>query len=172
MNVVKAAAASAVAASLLGATVAFASPASALSWHCTTSSKSIDDAGYSGPWADNWDFKVTNCAARSGSYVYAKSTIRWDAPAYYSGATATFDGAKFRTYIKRSATGTVLRYATYDVENRLEHSDSYGNGSWTTPTISYRVGSSRAYGDGALKLDWHSDGAGFRNYGFTGSPGA
>ncbi|WP_328373201.1 hypothetical protein OG800_49865 (plasmid) [Streptomyces sp. NBC_00445] len=171
MNIAKTLAASAVTASLLGATVALATPASALSWKCSTSSKSIDDAGYWGPVADNWSFKVTNCAARSGSYAYAKSTIRWDAPWYYSGATETFDGAKFRVYIKRASTGSVLRYATYDIQHRLEHSDASGNGSWTTPTISKRVGSSRAYGDGTLKLDWNNDGAGYRNYGFTGSRG-
>lgn len=89
-----------------GVSVLAVSPASALSWTCKSSSKTIDDAGYSGPWGDNWDFTVTNCVARSGSYVYAKATVKWDAPPWYSGSTdnlaEVFDSAGFRLYLKHA----------------------------------------------------------------------
>jgi len=38
-----------------------ATPAAA-DYKCTTSTKSVDDPSYSGPWADNWDFTVKACA--------------------------------------------------------------------------------------------------------------
>ncbi|MFG2130804.1 hypothetical protein ACGFNV_23720 [Streptomyces sp. NPDC048751] len=162
-------AASAVAVSVLGATVALATPASALSWSCKTSSKSIDDAGYSGPWPDNWDFKIKVCAARSGGYGYGKATISWDAPPSYSGVTTTFDAAQLRLVLVRPDSGATVKTAAYDIEYKLEHSNSSGNGSWTTPTIKFKT-SKRVYADTTLRLNWDNDGKDYRNYGFTGSP--
>ncbi|WP_329020816.1 hypothetical protein [Streptomyces sp. NBC_01601] len=158
-------------AAAVGATVAIAPTAdAAVSWKCSTSSRSIDDLGYDGPWPDNWDVTVRNCAARSGGYVYSYSKVSWDAPANYAGATYTFNSAYFRQYVKKS-NGSVAGYATRDVEYRLEHGSVYtGNGSFTTPTIKRYVGSGRAYGDGTLKLDWYNDGRGSVNYEFAGSP--
>jgi hypothetical protein len=165
----KAVASSAVAVSLLGATIAMATPASALSWSCKTSSKTIDDAGYSGPWPDNWDIKIRVCAARSGGYGYAKATISWDAPPSYSGNTSTFDAAQLRLFAVRPDSGARPKTATYGIEYKLEHGNSSGNGSWTTPTIKFAT-SKRIYADTTLRLDWNNDGRGYRNYEYTGSP--
>jgi hypothetical protein len=161
--------ASTVAISALGATVAMTTPASALSWSCKTSSKTIDDAGYSGPWPDNWDFKIKACAARSGGYAYGKATLSWDAPPSYSGNTSTFDAAQLRLFLVRPDSGATVKTATYDIEYKLEHSNSAGNGSWTTPTIKFKT-SKRVYADTTLRLDWNNDGKSYRNYQFTGSP--
>ncbi|MFI1510707.1 hypothetical protein [Streptomyces sp. NPDC020597] len=62
-----------------------------------------------------------------------------------------------------------MKTAAYNIEYELEHSNSSGNGSWTTPTIKFKTGK-RVYADITLRLDWDSDGQGYRNYGFTGSP--
>ncbi|MFD3775154.1 hypothetical protein [Streptomyces sp. NPDC058612] len=68
-----AAAALAVAVSAVpAATVATAAPA----YRCSTSSRTIDDSGYDGPWPDNWDIKITTYAARSGGTVYAYATVQ------------------------------------------------------------------------------------------------
>ncbi|MEU9167718.1 hypothetical protein AB0D34_07975 [Streptomyces sp. NPDC048420] len=162
-------AAASVAVAVLGATAAMTTPASALSWSCKTSSKTIDDAGYSGPWADNWDVKIKVCAARSGGYGYGRATISWDAPPYYQGATGTFDGAQLRLFLVRPDSAATVTNATYNIEYKLEHSNSSGNGSWTTPTIKAKT-SKRIYADTTLRLDWNNDGRGYRNYEYTGTP--
>ncbi|MFF7447383.1 MULTISPECIES: hypothetical protein [unclassified Streptomyces] len=159
-----------------GATVATAGPAAAASYHCTSSSKSIDDPSYSGPWADNWDVTVTMCAKRSGSTVYSYAKVSWDGPVYASADdTAKFEDAYFKVQIKKSQSGTdpVKKSANYGgIEAKLENSDSTGNynGSYTTPTLSYRIGSSKGLGDGELHLNWSNDGKGDRTYQFTASP--
>lgn len=162
-----------VGASIVGATVLTASPASALSWKCKTSSKTIDDAGYSGPWGDNWDFKVKNCVARSGGYVYAKATVSWDAPPWYSGSdlSETFDSAHFRLYITHpdAGTDTILGTKTFSIRDNLAGMNGSGNGSWSTSTAKKYVGSKRAYADGALKLNWDEDGKDVRHYDFSGT---
>lgn len=39
------------------------------SYHCKTSSHSVDDPSYSGPDTDNGDVDVTLCAMRAGAYT-------------------------------------------------------------------------------------------------------
>ncbi|AWZ03917.1 MULTISPECIES: hypothetical protein [unclassified Streptomyces] len=158
------------------ASPASASPASATPrYTCSSGTKSIDDAGYSGPWPDNWEVTVSVCAARSGATVYAYADIRWDGPAFYSTTDATiFDGAKARVQIKRSREGTDPVVAEKDfpeLEERMEKATSNGdrNGSYRTPTIRHRAGPG-ALGDAVLYLDWHEDGHGYRGYDYTGSP--
>lgn len=172
-----AATAAAVAALAGGAAVATATPAAAAGYKCTTSpEKSIDDPSYSGPWADNWDFTVTICAKRSGSYVYSYAKISWDGPVYADvDDTSKFEDAYFKVQIKKSQSGTdpVKKSKNFGgIEAKLENSDSNGNynGSYTTGTISYKIGSSKGLGDGELHLNWKNDGKGDRTYGFTASP--
>ncbi|MEV3990553.1 hypothetical protein AB0J57_16755 [Streptomyces sp. NPDC049837] len=158
------------------AAIATATPASAADYRCTTSTKSVDDAAYDGPWADNWDFKVSLCAKRSGSTVYTYAKISWDGPAYGQVDDSTiFDGAYFKLQVKKSQSGTdpVKKSANYwGIESRLENSDSNANynNSYTTPVLSYNIGSSRGLADGELYLDWNNDGKGFGKHLFSGSP--
>ncbi|ORT57920.1 hypothetical protein BKD26_22440 [Streptomyces sp. CB03238] len=162
-----------VGAAVVGASVLSLSPASALNWKCTSSSSTIDDAGYSGPFADNWDFTVKNCVARSGGYVYAKATVSWDAPPSYAGTdlTETFDSAHFRLYLKHSDAGadTVLLKKDFNIQPALAAMSSAGNGSWSSSTIKKSVGSKSAYAAGALRLNWDEDGKGVRQYDFKGT---
>ncbi|WP_405889821.1 hypothetical protein OG427_07175 [Streptomyces sp. NBC_00133] len=163
-------------AALAGTTLATISPASAATYRCTTSTASIDDPSYSGPWADNWDFKVSLCAARSGSTIYTYAKISWDGPMYGQVDDSTvFDGAYFKLQTKRSQAGPdpVKKSANYyGIGSRLENSDSNANynGSYTTPTLAYNIGSGRGLADGELHLDWDSDGAGYRTHMFAASP--
>ncbi|OKK02242.1 hypothetical protein AMK26_21385 [Streptomyces sp. CB03234] len=164
-----------VGAAVVGASVLGSAPASALNWKCTSSSSTIDDAGYSGPWGDNWDFTVKNCVARSGGYVYAKATVSWDAPPWYSGTdlSETFDSAHFRLYLNHSDAGpdTVLLRKDFNIQPALAamNGSGSGNGSWTSSTIKKSVGSKSAYADGALRLNWDEDGKGVRQYDFKGT---
>lgn len=164
-----------VGAALAGTSLATASPAAASSYHCNTSHKSIDDAAYNGPWADNWDFTTTLCAKRSGSTVYAYAKISWDGPVYSrADDSSIFDGAYFKVQVKRSVSGTdpALNDRNYHgIESRLENSNSNAdyNGSYTTGVISYPVGSSNGLGDGELHLNWNNDGDGYRGHRFTAS---
>ncbi|GAA2086311.1 hypothetical protein GCM10009801_48670 [Streptomyces albiaxialis] len=162
-----------VGAAVAGVSAVTTSPASALSWKCNSSTRTIDDAGYSGPWGDNWDFTVKNCVARSGGYVYAKAKVSWDAPPWYSGTdlSETFDSAYFRLYLKHADGGadTVLGKKTFSIRDNLAKMNGSGNGSWTTSTAKKYVGNKSAYADGALKLNWDEDGKGLRHYSFQGS---
>ncbi|MGH4030760.1 hypothetical protein ACQB60_17685 [Actinomycetota bacterium Odt1-20B] len=162
-----------VGAAVAGASVLTAAPASALSWKCNSSSRTIDDAGYSGPWGDNWDFTVKNCVARSGGYIYSKATVSWDAPPWYSGTdlSNTFDAAYFRLYVKHADGGadSVLAHKTFYIQDNLAAMNGSGNGSWSTGTAKKYVGSKSAYADGALKLNWNNDGRDLVHYGFKGS---
>ncbi len=157
-------------------TAVTAPPAAALTYKCTSSSKSIDDPAYSGPWADNWDITVRVCAARSGSTLYTYSKVSWDGPVYSRvDNTSLFNNAYLRQQVKKSVSGTDPVVKTTDfggIESRLENSDSNGNynGSYTTGTVSYRIGSAKGLGDAELKLDWANDGAGTRTYAFSASP--
>jgi hypothetical protein len=171
------AAASAVAVGALAAvSIVAASPASAAAYKCTKSTKSVDDPSYDGPWADNWDFTVHVCAKRSGSYVYSYAKISWDGPVYaINDNSGIFDEAYFKVQIKRSQTGTdpVKKSKNYGgIEAKLESSNSNGNynGSYTTGTLSYKIGSSKGLGDGELHLDWNNDGKGYQTHKFSASP--
>jgi hypothetical protein len=157
------------------AAIATATPAAAASYKCTTSTKSIDDPSYSGPWADNWDFTVKVCAKRSGSTVYSYAKISWDGPVYATQDEDIFEKAYFKVQIKKSQSGTdpVKKAKNFGgIEAKLENSDSNANynGSYTTGTISYKIGSSKGLGDGELHLNWYNDGKGDRNYQFGASP--
>jgi hypothetical protein len=171
----RATAAALVTTALAGTTLLTATPASALTYKCSTSSKSIDNPAYSGPWADNWDIKISLCSARSGSTVYAYAKASWDGPVMEVDDTTIFNDAYLRIWIARSVSGTdpVVRSANYHgIEAKLENSDYWGNynGSYRTGTISYKVGTARAYVDGQLKLDWRNDGRGYQTHNYAGSP--
>lgn len=169
--------AAAVALAVLAGTAATATAvpaAPALHYKCATSTRTIDDAGYSGPAPDNWDVKVSLCAARSGQSVYTYADVRWNGPALYANFQATIlDGAKLRLQIKLSREGTdpVVTERDFDLRERMERATSRGDhdGSYRTPVISGRAGSG-AYGGGVLFLDWHKDGRGFRGHDFDGTP--
>ncbi|OEV29351.1 hypothetical protein AN219_16990 [Streptomyces nanshensis] len=163
-------------ASLAGAGLAGASPASAAEaagYHCTTSSKSIDDPGYSGPWADNWDIKVKLCAKRSGSHVRTIAKVAWDGPVYANG-TRVFDGANFRLQAKKSTSGTdpVVKGGTFrGIKSKLERSDSNGNhnGRYSTGSVTAKI-SGKGRADGKLRLNWNNDGRDYRSYFYAASP--
>jgi hypothetical protein len=162
---------------LAGSTaLATASPAAAADYRCTTSTKSIDDPAYTGPWADNWDVKVRLCAKRSGSTISAYATISWDGPLYGRvDDSSIFDGAYFKLQVKKSQSGTdpVKRSKNYHgIEAKLENSDSNANynNSYTTPVLSYKIGSSKGLADGELYLDWNNDGKGYWKHQFSASP--
>ncbi|MET9852219.1 hypothetical protein ABZY57_04605 [Streptomyces sp. NPDC006450] len=159
----------------VGAAPVTASPAGAAPhFKCSSSTKSIDDAAYSGPWPDNWEVTVQVCAVRSGATVSAYADVRWDGPGFYSTTDATmFDGAKVRVQIKQAREGTdpVVVERDFALKRRMEAATSSGdrNGSLRTPTISHRAGPG-ALGDAVLYLDWRKDGHGYRAYDYTGSP--
>ncbi|WP_407841408.1 hypothetical protein ACE1OC_41295 [Streptomyces sp. DSM 116496] len=158
----------------VGAAPATASPTAAgLHFKCSSSTKSIDDAAYSGPWPDTWEVTVQVCAARSGATVSAYATVSWDGPGFYSTTNATiFDGAKIRVQIKQAREGDpVVVEKDFSLKGRLEAATSSGdrNGHYRTPKISHRAGPG-ALGDGVLFVDWHKDGHGYRGYDYTGSP--
>lgn len=161
-------------ASLAGAGLAGASPASAAEaahYHCKTSSKSIDDPGYTGPWADNWDIKVKLCAKRSGSHVRTVAKVAWDGPVYAKDVKI-FDGANFRLQAKKSKSGKVVKGKTFrGIEPKLESDDANGNhnGSYTTGHVTTKI-SGKARADGKLRLNWNNDGRGYRTYFYAASP--
>ncbi|MCC9706000.1 hypothetical protein E4N62_12475 [Streptomyces sp. MNU76] len=157
------------------AALATATPASAASYHCKTSSHSVDDPSYNGPDSDNWDFEVTLCAMRSGGTIYTTATVYWDGPYTAKNRnTYTFNKAKFQLQTKRSVSGTdpVVKSAAYTgLEYTLEHSNSYGNGYYSTGTLKYPAGSGRYLADGYIRLDWSGDGKDYRSPAlFTASP--
>ncbi|MEU7068332.1 hypothetical protein [Streptomyces sp. NPDC046161] len=167
-------AAAAALAVLSATTPATATPAAAPGYRCSTSTQTIDDAGYSGPAPDNWDITIQTCAARSGSTVYAYAELTWDGPHFYSTTDATiFDGAKVRLQVMASREGTdpVVEERDFQLKDRLEKATSSGDrdGHYRTPTISHRAGSG-AYADAVLYLDWHKDGHGYQNHDYKGSP--
>ncbi|WP_371551420.1 hypothetical protein OG266_38510 [Streptomyces sp. NBC_00554] len=154
-------------AALVGTAMATAAPASAASYHCKTSSHSVDDPSYTGPDSDNWDLDVTLCAMRSGGYIYTTATVYWDGPyTARNRSTLTFNKAKFQLQTKRSVSGTdpVVKTAAYTgLEYALEHSSNNGNGSYSTGTLKYKAGSGRYLADGYIQLDWSGDGKSYRS---------
>ncbi|WP_331718361.1 hypothetical protein [Streptomyces sp. NBC_00624] len=163
-------------AAVAGTTLIAAPPATAASYHCKSSSKSIDTANYSGPWADQWDVTTKLCARRSGSYVYAYAAVSWDGPVFGSvDDSSIFDSARFRLQIKKSQSGTDPVKTSkdyYGIEAKLENSTSNGNynNSYTTGTISWKAGSGRGLADGVLQLDWRRCCGGYHSYDFSASP--
>lgn len=161
------------AAAVTGATLATATTASAASYHCKTSSASVDNPAYSGPWADNYNFDVSLCAKRSGGYIYTYAKVNFEGPVSYVNMTGTLDGARFHLQTKKSVSGTdpVVKWANYSgLEYKLEHGNTAGNGSYTTGTIKYKAGPGRYLADGFIQLDWNNDGKGYRNTNFSASP--
>ncbi|MGW0711718.1 hypothetical protein ACWD4G_38170 [Streptomyces sp. NPDC002643] len=157
------------------AALATATPASAASYHCTTSSHSVDDPSYNGPDSDNWDLDVTLCAMRSGGTIYTTATVYWDGPyAASQHSTYTFNKAKFQLQTKRSVSGTdpIVKSGAYTgLEHALEHSSGNGNGSYSTGTLTYPAGTGRYLADGYIQLDWSGDGKSYRSpVLFTASP--
>ncbi|MFJ2627708.1 hypothetical protein ACIO6T_30980 [Streptomyces sp. NPDC087532] len=158
------------AAALTGTTLATAGTASAASYHCNTSSKTVDDPSYTGIWPDNWDLKTTICAKRSGSTVYTYAKITVNGPNFYAD-TNVFESARFHLQVKQSLSGPdkVKNWKNYyGVEKPLETTNHYG--TYTTGVISWKAGSANALGDGLLQLNWYHDGKDYQNYTFTGSP--
>ncbi|MCW8379816.1 hypothetical protein [Streptomyces justiciae] len=157
------------------AALATTTPASAASYHCTTSSHSVDDPSYTGPDSDNWDLDVTLCALRSGGTIYTTATVYWDGPyTAKNRSTLTFNKARFVLQTKKSVKGTdpVVKSGAYTgLEHALEHSSSNGNGSYSTGTLKYKAGSGRYLADGYIQLDWSGDGKNYRTpILFTASP--
>lgn len=156
-----------------GTTLVTATTASAASYHCKTSSASVDNPAYSGPASDNYNFDVKLCAKRSGGYIYAYAKISFEGPVWYVNQTDTLDAARFHLQIKKSVSGTdpVKKWANYTgVEYKLEHGNTWGNGSYTTGTMKYKAGSGRYLSDGFIQLNWNKDGKGYRNTYFSASP--
>ncbi|MCX4531047.1 hypothetical protein [Streptomyces sp. NBC_01669] len=163
-------------ASALGvASLITAGPVSAASYHCTTSSASADDPAYSGPLSDNYNFKVTLCAKRVSGVIYAYAKASWDGPVWFVNQTDTLDAARFHLQVKKSVSGPdpVMKYSnSYGIEYKLEHGNTAGNSSYTTPVIKYTAGSGRYLADGNIQLDWNNDGKSYRTTLFSASPSA
>lgn len=161
------------AAAVTGTTFLTATTASAASYHCKTSSASVDNPAYSGPWADNYNFDVHLCAKRSGGYIYTYAKIDFEGPVSYVNQTDVLDGARFHLQTKKSVSGTdpVVKAANYTgLEYKLEHGNTAGNGSYTTGTLKYKAGSGRYLADGFIQLDWNNDGKDYRTTHFSASP--
>lgn len=140
--------------------------AKAGSWHCNSSSRSLDNPGYSGPWADNVAFKVKVCSKRSGGTVYGKSRVSWSTPSSYS--SSPFDGARLRTYVKKSKSGSDP-VRCYKTSRSLRGKFGKSTGSYTAEGVGCRV-SKYGRGDAALRLNWNNDGKGTRTYKFSAAP--
>ncbi|MFE6163139.1 hypothetical protein ACFQ7F_29970 [Streptomyces sp. NPDC056486] len=161
-------------ASAVGAvSLAAAGPASAASYRCTTSSASVDDPAYSGPLSDNYNFKVTQCAKRVSGVIYAYAKASWDGPVWFVNQTDVLDGARFHLQVKKSVSGPdpVVKYKnSYGIEYKLEHGNTAGNSSFTTPVLRYSAKSGRYLADGSIQLDWNNDGKSYRTTLFSASP--
>ncbi|MEU5137708.1 hypothetical protein [Streptomyces californicus] len=164
-------AAAAAAAMVAGVSVLGAGTASAASYRCTTSTKSIDHPGST--INDNFNFKVKMCAKREGGYIYAKAYVSVDGPWNFAGQSPVNE-ARALIQVKRSISGPdpVSKY-TYGtgLGGKLNNLDAYGNTSYTSPTVKHKAGSgSRYLGDSVLQIDWSNDGKGRKSYSFSGSP--
>ncbi|MFJ9900728.1 hypothetical protein ACIQPR_46135 [Streptomyces sp. NPDC091280] len=150
-----------------------AAPASAADYHCTTSRASVDNPAYSGPLSDNINFTAKLCAKRVSGVISAYASISWDGPVWYVNQTGVFDGARVHLQIKKSVPGPdpVVKSANhYGIEYALEHGNTLGNGSFRTPTLTYRAKSDRYLGDGSIQLDWNNDGKSYRTTLLSASP--
>ncbi|MFF1733742.1 hypothetical protein [Streptomyces sp. NPDC058247] len=158
-----------------GTTLAASGTASAdTSYHCRTSSHSVDNPAYSGALPDNFDFTVKLCAKRSGGYISSYAKISWDGPyAQQTYNENTFDTVRFHLQTKKSVSGPdkVVQYGNYTgLWYALDHASEYGNGSYETGTLKHKAGSSRYLADGYIQIDWNNDGRGYRNTYFSASP--
>ena len=140
--------------------------AKASGWHCNTSSRSIDNPGYSGPWADNVSFKIKVCSKRSGGKVYGKTRVSWSTPSTY--ASNPFDAASLRTYVKKSTSGSDP-VRCYKTSRSLRGKFGKSTGSYTAAGVGCRV-SKYGRADAALRLNWNNDGKGTRTYKFSAAP--
>ncbi|MEU6618647.1 hypothetical protein [Streptomyces parvus] len=163
-------AAAATAALVAGATVLGTGTASAASYKCTTSKKSIDHPGYT--VNDNFNFSVKTCAKREGGYIYAKAYVSVDGPWNFAGQSSVHN-ARALIQVKRSVSGpdpvTKYAYGT-GLGSKLNNLDAYGNTSYTSPTVKYKATSSRYLGDSVMQIDWRNDGKGRISYNFSASP--
>lgn len=161
----------ATAALVAGVTVVGTGTASAASYKCTTSKKSIDHPGNT--INDNFNFTVKTCAKREGGYIYAKAYVSVDGPWNYAGQSAVND-ARALIQVKRSASGTdpVSKYAYgTGLGSKLNNLDAYGNTSYTSPTVKHKpAAGSRYLGDSVMQIDWKNDGKGRISYNFSASP--
>lgn len=133
---------------------------------CVTTSRELDMPQESTPWPDNWTFRTTVCAQRSGSTVTAYATLKWTAPRVLAHQVYTFDGASIDVGIARTAKSRRLISRAYDVHARLEK----GSGTYTTGRVSHQVGAGRAVGQAALHLNWNNDGRGTETMPVRASP--
>ncbi|MEU3208182.1 hypothetical protein ABZ702_30740 [Streptomyces cyaneofuscatus] len=161
----------ATAALVAGVTVVGTGTASAASYKCTTSKKSIDHPGNT--INDNFNFTVKTCAKREGGYIYAKAYVSVDGPWNYAGQSAVND-ARALIQVKRSVSGTdpVSKYAYgTGLGAKLNNLDAYGNTSYTSPTVKHKpAAGSRYLGDSVMQIDWRNDGKGRISYNFSASP--
>ncbi|MFD3722724.1 hypothetical protein [Streptomyces sp. NPDC058674] len=141
-------------------------------YRCSRSVQTIDDAGYSGPWPDDWEMTVRVCAARSGPTLRTYAEARWDGPAYQALDDPTIlDGARLRVQIRQRDGAVVASQDSSGIESRMEDSNGQGghNGTFRTPTLSHRAAPG-AHADAVLLLDWHGDGRGYSSYQYGSSP--
>ncbi|MER7170113.1 hypothetical protein [Streptomyces mesophilus] len=162
-----------VGASVIGVSAMTTGSASAATYTCKTSDKSIDDWSYGGPLPDNFDVKIKNCIRRSGSYVYGYSTMNFDFAPEYAGTDFRdkLDGAEFRFNINHVDGGpdTVFLKKDYDLMDDFARLNGSGNVGAKTRVWKKKVGSKSAYVDGTVRLNWNRDGKGFINHGFAGT---
>ncbi|MFJ6889871.1 hypothetical protein ACIQRC_34195 [Streptomyces californicus] len=163
----------ATAALVTGFTVLGTGAASAASYRCTTSSKTIDHPGSTATW-DDFDFKVSTCAKREGGYIYTKFTVNVDGPPGFSGYNVVNYGTRGLIQTKKSVSGTdpVVKYAYGPgLADKMNSLNGYGNTSYTSPTVKHKPASGYRYlGDTVLQIDWKDDGKGRKSYSFSASP--
>ncbi|KQZ19785.1 hypothetical protein AB0K86_26055 [Streptomyces clavifer] len=172
MNIARALTATAATAALVaGATVLATGTASAASYKCTTSKKSVDHPGNT--VNDNFNFSVKTCAKREGGYIYTKAYVSVDGPWGFAGSSSVND-ARALIQVKRSVSGTdpVSKYAYGNgLGSKLNNLDAYGNTSYTSPTVKHKAAAgSRYLGDSVMQIDWRNDGKGRISYNFSASP--
>ncbi|RPK85806.1 hypothetical protein EES45_01505 [Streptomyces sp. ADI97-07] len=172
MNIARALTATAATAALVaGATVLGTGTASAASYKCTTSKKSVDHPGNT--VNDNFNFSIKTCAKREGGYIYTKAYVSVDGPWGFAGSSSVND-ARALIQVKRSVSGTdpVSKYAYGNgLGSKLNNLDAYGNTSYTSPTVKHKAAAgSRYLGDSVMQIDWRNDGKGRISYNFSASP--
>ncbi|MFJ8764297.1 hypothetical protein [Streptomyces clavifer] len=172
MNIARALTATAATAALVaGATVLATGTASAASYKCTTSKKSVDHPGNT--VNDNFNFSIKTCAKREGGYIYTKAYVSVDGPWGFAGSSSVND-ARALIQVKRSVSGTdpVSKYAYGNgLGSKLNNLDAYGNTSYTSPTVKHKAAAgSRYLGDSVMQIDWRNDGKGRISYNFSASP--
>ncbi|MFJ7423562.1 hypothetical protein ACIQXD_33890 [Streptomyces uncialis] len=166
------AAALAAATTMVSALAGSAQAASAASWHCKTSTKTVDHPGSTAVW-DDFDLKVKTCAKRSGGTIYAKVSVDIDGPPGFYGYNVV-NSARALVQVKRSVSGpdpvSAYKYGT-GLGSRMNSLNTSGNTTYASPTVSHRAAAgSKYYGDSVLQIDWKDDGKGRRSYDFSASP--